>query len=297
MRIGVTGGTGFIGQWLLRLYADAYEFVVLTSGNHTGERFAHEKVAYIKGDYSTKAMQEAFVGCDCLVHLGGILSTKEREERFLNYEENIRSAENLFQAARSLGIRNVVNISSRTVYDHNAPAPYKETMAPLPMNHYAVAKLAVEHMAYLYNRKYQMKIKTLRLAQVFGAGGRGGYMMEVFRQKSEKGETLTVYDHQGKELLYVKDAARAVLSACLQAEKEGVYNIGSGVFYTNAEIAEAFCRVYGNQAGYVYDDKAVDIARKSYMDVSKAKEELLFWAQFTLEDAIRDMKASVGAAQ
>lgn len=290
MRIGLTGGTGFIGQWLLKLYAREHKFEVLTSGNNLASCFTHENVAYTTGDYSISSMEAVFAGCDCLIHLGGLLSTKEREESFFSYEENIRSSENLFLAAKDLGITNVVNISSRTVYDHTGQAPYEETMAPLPMNYYAVAKLAVEQIAALYNQKFQMKIKTLRLAQVFGPGGRNGYMMEVFRQKSENGEVLTVYDHQGKELLYVKDAARAILCACLKPDKKGVYNIGSGIFYTNAAIAETFCRVYGNKAGFVYDEKASGAAHKSYMSVSKAREELLFQTEFTLEDAIRDLR-------
>lgn len=290
MRIGLTGGTGFIGQWLIRLYASKYEFVVLTSGNHSSEYFVHKNVCYKKGEYSPDSMREIFRGCDCLVHLGAGLSTKERETGFLNYQDNIASSENLFEAARSLGIRNVVNISSRTVYDHGRPGPYREDMVPLPMNYYAAAKLSVEHIASLYNRRFDMKIKTLRLAQIFGPGGRGGYMMEIFRQKSEAGEQITVLDNQGKELLYVKDAAKAILCACLQPEKEGIYNVGSGIFHTNAQIADAFCKVYENKAGYVCSKDHVDDGIQNYMDVSKASKELEFQAEYTLENALRDLK-------
>lgn len=290
MRIGLTGGTGFIGQWILRLYASQYEFVVLTSKHTLQEHFVHEHVIYQTGDYSQKSMYEVFRGCDCLVHLGAGLSTKEREISFLNYQDNIESSENLFETARNLGIKNVVNLSSRTVYDHGIPGPYGEDMAPVPMNYYAAAKLSVEHMASLYNRRYDMKIKTLRLAQIFGPGGRGGYMMEVFRQKCEAGEQITVLDNQGKELLYVKDAAKAILCACQQPEKEGIYNVGSGIFYTNAQIADAFCSVYGNKAGYVCRETRNTDPLRNYMNVSKACEELCFHAEYSLMDALEDMR-------
>lgn len=291
MKIGLTGGTGFIGQWLLRLYASKHEFIVLTSGNTSSECIYHKNVYYKTGEYSLDSMKSVFQGCDCLVHLGAGLSTKERETSFLKYRDNISSSENLFETARILGIRNVVNISSRTVYDHGSSGPYGEDMVPIPMNYYAAAKLAVEHIASLYNRRFDMKIKTLRLAQVFGSGGRNGYMMEIFRQRCEAGEQIEVLDNQGKELLYVKDAAKAILCACLKPEKEGTYNVGSGIFYSNAEIADTFCRVYQNEAGYVCSKGIHDDAVQNYMDVSKALEELEFQAEYTLENALRDLKA------
>lgn len=293
MKIGLTGGTGFIGQWLLKLYADSHEFVVLSSGSNTDQYFHHPQVSYHTADYTCSSMEQAFVGCDVLVNLGAALSTKEREEWLLSYEMNIASSENLFLAAKNLGISNVVNISSRTVYDQTQEPPYTESTLPAPMNDYAIAKLAVEHLALRYNKRFHMKIKTLRLAQIFGPGGRNGYMMEIFREKSESGQQLTVFDLQGKELLYVKDAAAAILSACMKPQLEGVYNIGSGIFHTNAEIAETFCRVYENAAGYAYAENAATSgpARKAYMDVSKARTDLQFEAAYSLEDAIRDIRS------
>ena len=115
--------------------------------------------------------------------------------------------------------------------------------------------------------------------------------MEIFRQKCEAGEQITVLDNQGKELLYVKDAAKAILCACLQPEKEGTYNVGSGIFHTNAQIADAFCRVYENKAGYVCSKDQTDQMVQNYMDVSKAWKELEFQAEYTLENALRDLKA------
>lgn len=290
MKIGVTGGTGFIGQWLLKMFSEEETFVVLTSQKKQNTWYEHPHISYVKGTYSKEDMMSAFAGCEALIHLGAVLSDKEREKSFFGYEENIRSSETLFQTAKDLGIQNVVNISSRTVYDHSKDACFQETMIPSPMNYYAVAKLAVEHMAAMYNQKYGVKIKTLRLAQIFGPGGRNGYMMEIFRKTAQAGEKITVFDHQGKELLYVKDAARALICACRQPKKQGIYNVGSGVFSSNAQIADTFCTVYDSMAGYEYRVGCDDVMRQTYMDVSLAKEELGFEAAYSLEEAIRDIR-------
>ena len=197
-------------------------------------------------------------------------------------------------AAETLGINNVVNISSRTVYNHDVPGPYNENDIAIPMNNYAVAKLAVDNLSRLWNKKYEMNIKSLRFAQVFGEGGRNGYMMEVFRKQSNMGETLTVIDSGGKELLYVKDAAKAIMCACKKTNIKGVFNIGNGEFHSNGEIAETFCNVYNNGSKVKYEEAALNNSNKTYMDVSKAKDELGFKVSYSLESAIRDIMEETG---
>lgn len=290
MIIGLTGGTGFIGQCLLRRYADQHEFRVICIESDTDGFFQHKNIRYKSDDCSCENMIEFFRGCDAIANMGGVLSTKERENSLINYQPNIVLAEYVFEAAKELEIKNVVNISSRTVYNHTIDGPYKETDLPSPLNNYAIAKLAAENMAGLYNKKHGMKIKNLRFAQVFGANGRNGYMMEVFRKNATEGRPLSVFDSNGKELLYVKDAAKAVMCACRKPEEMGVFNIGSGIFHANKEIAECFCMVYENNAGVIYDNNDGIQGIRQYMDVSKAKNCLEFEIDYTLEDAIREIK-------
>lgn len=289
MIIGITGGTGFIGQCLIKNWSGRHKFKVLCIESKFDSFYSNSNVEYYYSGFSVEDIQEVFSGCDGIVNLGGVLSTPDRETDILKYEINIEIAEKVFKAAENLGIKNLVNISSRTVYDHSVDGPYKENDVPQPMNFYAVAKLAVENISAIYNRKYEMRIKNLRFAQVFGPGGRNGYMMEVFKNNALNKETLKVIGNQGKELLYVKDAARAIICALEADIVSGTFNIGTGMFIQNSEIAETFCRICGNEGNIIYEPVKNEITVKSYMDVSKAKKELGFCAQYDLERSIEDM--------
>lgn len=290
MKIGLTGATGFVGQCFLKQYAADHEVTCLCIEPDPVGFYEHPNVHYLHSDFSVEEIEDAFRGCDAIIHLAGLLSTKEREAWFMNYEPNITLAEKVFIAADRLGIRNIVNVSSRTVYDQACQTPHRETDLPHPLNAYAVAKLTVEYLADLYHSRCDLNVKTLRFAQIYGPGGRNGYMMEVFRENCEKRKPLTVFDRQGKELLYVKDAAAALLCAAKNPSLHGIFNIGTGTFHTNLEIAESFCRVYENGAGTIFQGKEDEPLRTSRMDVSKAEEVLGFKARYDLISALREMK-------
>ncbi len=291
-RIGVTGGTGFIGQYLLKEYKDQYEFAVVCRHTSSKELVQADSIEYIMGDYSEEMLLKAFEGCDAIVHLGAKRSDKDNEKAFWNYQENIVFSEMIFSVAKKLGISNVVNISSTAVYSRNLKAPFKESYAADPLSFYGVSKRTIELIADQYNKKYGMCIKSLRFAQVIGEGEREGYILSVFKNRCIDGLALSVYGHgrAGKEYIYVKDAVRGIDAALQNEEKKGIYNIGSGVFTSNRELAEAYCNVFENKAGYqLLTDKPEDVY-DYYMDVSLAEQELGFSCKYDLYASIADMK-------
>lgn len=60
MKIGVSGGTGFIGQYLLREYGEQYKFKVITSRNNYSELYKNENIEYIKDDYTEEGFKRVF---------------------------------------------------------------------------------------------------------------------------------------------------------------------------------------------------------------------------------------------
>lgn len=297
MKIGVTGGSGFIGQHLLREYCQEHEFVVITSGKSEKELVQSSNISYVCSDYSEESMLSAFAGCDCIVHLGAKRSNKDSEAAFHNYEDNIHFSERLFSAAKQLGILNVVNISSTAVYDKDLSCPFSEDTMVSPLSYYGVCKRTIEMCAQMCNKRWGMHIKSLRIAQVIGAGERGGYMLAIFQERCRNNQSLDVfgYGKAGKEYIYVKDVARAIICACMASEKSGVYNIGTGCFTSNVELAEAFCKVFDNQAGYRLLTDKKELVYDYRMDVSRAKTELGFETAYDLISAIVDLKKETDA--
>jgi len=290
--IGVTGGTGFIGRYLLRDYQDQFQFVVVTSGASGREPVEGPSIRYVTGEYTEETFLRAFAGCDGIVHLGAKRSAADSEQAFFQYQENLAVSEAVFRAARQLGISNVVNLSSRAVYDRDLPVPYSEEMAVSPLSFYGVSKRTVELIAAMYNKRWGMHIKSLRLAQVMGEGERPGYILTVFKERCRDGLPLSVYGQgkSGKEYVYVKDVVRAIVLALGQKEKQGVYNIGSGVFTSNRELAETFVSVFKNPAGFqLLTDKPEEVY-DCRMDVHLAEQELGFRCVYDLRAAVEDTK-------
>lgn len=297
MRIGVTGGTGFIGQHFIKEYSAEHEFVVISSGKGDKVLETGNHITYITSDYSQESMEEAFKGCDCIVHLGAKRSSKESELAFENYEENISFSNRLFRAASNIGITNIVNISSTAVYDRNLSCPFREETAVSPLSLYGVCKRTIEMCADLYYKRNKLNIKSLRVAQVIGAGERAGYMLSIFQERCRNNEPLMVYGHgqAGKEYIYIKDLTNAIMCACEKPDVHGVFNIGSGIYTTNLELAKCFCEVFDNKASYqLLTDKKEDVY-DYFMNVEKAEKDLDFKAKYNLYEAITDLKKETSA--
>ena len=294
-KIGVTGGTGFIGQYLLRHCADRFECAVVTSGSGGRKRFDHPNIRYIVSDYSEESLHEAFAGCDAIVHLGAKRSDADSEKAFSNYQGNLLFSESVFRTARDLGITNVVNISSTAVYGYDMKPPFSEDAAVSPLSFYGACKRSIELIAALYNKKFGMRIKSLRLAQVIGEGERGGYMLTIFKDRCREGLPLNVYGHgrAGREYVYVRDVVRAIETAMDHPDSMGAFNIGMGVFTSNLELAETYCDVFENKAGCVLLTDKPETVFDYRMDVDKARRELGFACEYDLRSAIADVRRTL----
>ena len=267
MRVGVTGGTGFIGAFLIRDYADRFDFVVATSKKEP--KHPVPGVEYCWTDYSEESFRSIFHDCDAVVHLAShVMMGMDKEIDVAPYVQNLTLADDLFRAAKTLAIRNVINASSVAVYKHVDDRPTNETDLCCPKSVYGIIKLAIEKLADLYNDRYDMRIKSLRFGQGLGIPNdiNSNRFWSVLLRNCLEGKAIPVWigaQNNGRDLIYVKDMALAIVKALEHPELTGCYNIGTGVLATNLEVAEAFCEVFQNHAGISFiepKEAAVDRA-------------------------------------
>ena len=88
------------------------------------------------------------------------------------------------------------------------------------------------------------------------------------------------------------DLAKGHLKALEKIEKEGtglyIYNLGTGIGYSVLDMVKAFEKATGKNVPYkIVERRAGDIAT-CYAETKKAKEELGWTAEKTLEDMCRD---------
>lgn len=291
MKVGLTGGTGFIGQYLINEYGSEMEFVVPT--RRTEFQYLENNVAYIHIE-SEDDFCRVFSGCEAVIHLAGhVMHGMDTNLKVDDYVDNISLSERVFAACHELEIHNVINASSVAVYDQIDETPVKEDGVCQPNSIYGVMKIAVEKIAEIYNRRFDMNIKTLRLAQ--GVGVQKNMDEHSFWtlliQNSYLGKDIPLYGEgiTGRDIIYVKDMAYAIACAVGKPHVKGVFNIGTGKITSNAELAYAFGKGFGKGSGIEYIDKP-ESGIRTCMDISRAEQILGFAPRYHLAAMVADIK-------
>ena len=290
MKIAITGGTGFIGKWILKTIDQKTE-VQIFGRNKDRKSFdvGGREYEYVYTDYSEEDLKKKLKGSDAVIHLA---ATRVGKSGFTPYLENISISQSLFEACKHNDIKNLVCLSSISVYSEANTLPWKESDYVAPLSFYGISKVAMENLAEYYNKKESMCIKNLRIARVVGHGERTGFMLMNFINQAFKKETLKVYgEGAGKrEYIYVRDVVDAVLHSLKQTETKGVFNIGTGVNTSHYELAKAINKVFNNDDNLEFIKNVQEDKMIFLMDNQKTKNELGWNPKWNLEEGLKEIK-------
>jgi nucleoside-diphosphate-sugar epimerase len=126
MRLIVTGASGKLGRTVVReLRANGHEIVALDRVGERGPGFIRVDLSDYGDVIDAIDGIGSEGGIDGLVHLGAIPAPGLASE-VATFHNNMTSTFNIFQAARRLGIMNIVYASSETVLGlpFDTPPPY-----------------------------------------------------------------------------------------------------------------------------------------------------------------------------
>ncbi|MBP0592258.1 NAD(P)-dependent oxidoreductase [Paraburkholderia sp. LEh10] len=175
MRVLVTGGSGFLGAWIMRrLLARGIDCVAfdLRAKPHLLEALAPERAATVQwrtGDIAQRAdVARALEGCDAVIHLAGILTPDCAANPVRGAQINLIGTLNVFDAARAAGLARVLYASSAGVFGPDDGA------TPHPQTHYGAFKLACEGSARAYWNDHGIASVGFRPLVVYGAGRETG---------------------------------------------------------------------------------------------------------------------------
>lgn len=112
MKIGITGGSGFIGRYVAsELVSQDCELVLLSRhANRNHAEGAHgQHASFVDSDLSDQSVLEtAFAGCDVVIHCAGI----NREIGGQTYEKvHVAGTRGVVSAARNSGVKKIVLMS------------------------------------------------------------------------------------------------------------------------------------------------------------------------------------------
>jgi nucleoside-diphosphate-sugar epimerase len=231
----VTGGTGFIGAYVVRDLLKLGERVVCFDIDPNARLLGSvispdhlEKVTIIRGDVTDwtqvlHAMKEHRV--DKVIHLASLLTSSSEANFPQALKVNCEGTNHVFEGAVLLGLEKVVWASSVAVFGPRSVGPdgVVSNDAPHdPQTVYGACKSYNEQMALHYVRKYDLDVVGLRCTMVYGYGktetvarGTGtDYLDELIDKPAlGQGPCLVPYGDDQMDWLYVEDVARAAVLA------------------------------------------------------------------------------------
>ena len=297
MRVAVTGGTGYVGRYIVdALLASGHDVRVLVR-NKSEPLGLPAAVEVVSGGLDPDSDFGALVdGADALVHaayqhVAGRYRGGEGDDLAGFMRVNVGGSLALLEAARRAGVERCVIFSSRAVYGCRPPRMLlHEDMAISPDTHYGAAKAALEAFAASFARQNGWCVCALRPTGVYGLTWPAGRSKWLGLIRSLLDGEGNVEARAGTEV-HGSDVARAVIML-LQAPEEIVagraFNC-SDLAVTTRDIAGHVARLTGRDVPLppASDGDALSIMTCEGLNALG----LTFSGQALLEETIGDLIA------
>jgi len=274
----VTGGTGFVGQWLARsLLAEGWS--VAAVGLHPQATSIlspneHRAVEWLHGDVrDPEVIRRALDtgAADAIFHLAGVSFVPEaREAPATAYEVNVLGAVRVLaevarrRLAGSLDPA-VLIVGSATQYGRHEAGemPLAEDAEQRPNDVYAASKAAQEIAARQVHRADGVRVICTRSFNHSGAGHPDHFLLpalvrRVLALRKEGGGELRLGNQSSvRDYLHVADVVRAYLLLVRRGVPGEVYNVCSGEGVSAGELASEVLLRVGTTAEITTDPALV----------------------------------------
>lgn len=244
MRVLVTGGAGYIGNFVVEELLDSgHEVRVLDSylfGDEALQPFSdHDRLELRNGDIRhIEDLSYALKGMDAVLHLAGIVgdpacSVNEQATQSVNVE----ATKSLVEVCKLHDIERLVFASTCSVYGASELMELNEGSALNPLSLYAESKIDSEEIIFHsthdeFSDPNNITPTILRLGTIFGWSRRMRFdlVVNLLTAKAIREGEIPVYGgEQYRPLVHVHDAARAfvaVLEAPADAVDHEIFNVG-----------------------------------------------------------------------
>ena len=315
-KIIITGGAGFIGSHVVRLFVNQYpdyhiyNLDQLTyAGNLENLRDLEKAPNYtfIKGDITeTTAMNHLFqeIRPDAVIHLAAESHVdRSIKDPMAFIRTNVVGTVNLLNAAKEIWKDHMdehlfYHISTDEVYGSlDEGGFFLETTPYDPQSPYSASKASSDHFVRAYRNTYQMPTVISNCSNNYGPYQFPEKLIPLCINNIKHNKPLPVYGKGDnvRDWLFVEDHARAIDVIFHQGKVGETYNIGGFNEWQNIDIVRLLCRLMdrklGRDAGtseqlitFVTDRAGHD--HRYAIDATKIKEELGWEPSLQFEEGI-----------
>lgn len=312
----LTGGAGFIGSHLTRLFVNKYpEYAIVVldkltyAGNLENLKDLEHATNYefVKGDITDLGlMRELFAKYkfDAVLHCAAESHVDRSIADPLAFvQTNVIGTVNLLQAAKESWKADMDNkifyhISTDEVYGSlGEEGFFTEETAYDPRSPYSASKASSDHFVRAYYHTYKLPVKISNCSNNYGPYHFPEKLIPLCINNILHNNPLPIYGkgENVRDWLYVEDHVRAIDIIFHNGKVGETYNIGGHNEWTNIDLVKELCRQMDEKLGrekgsseklitYVTDRAGHDL--RYAIDATKLKDELGWLPSLQFEEGI-----------
>jgi dTDP-glucose 4,6-dehydratase len=284
MNILITGGAGFIGSHLCKIFIKRGDSVICVDNFITGskenvrELLNNKHFKLIEHDISEPLYIDEKL--DWVLHFASIASPKD----YIAYPiKTLKSG--LLGTHNCLGIAKANNAkfflaSTSEVYGDPLVHPQKEeywgNVNPIGVRScYDESKRGAEAITYAYQRQHGLDIRVVRIFNTYGPNMQldDGRVVSNFIVQALRGQDLTIYGKgkQTRSFCYVSDLVKGILET-MKINYQLPLNLGNPAEFKIIELARLILKLTNSKSKTKFLSLPEDDPKKRKPDISKVKK-------------------------
>lgn len=286
MRIFVTGGTGFIGRWLVPLLAErGHKLLILTRYQPLVKD--SNNIRYLRGDLRDivrlKDMLKDFCP-ETMIHLAW--------EGLPDYslemcKRNLEHGLNMFSLAVKTGCSCILSTGSCWEYECRS-GQLKENDTLNTTAIFSAVKNSLRFVGEAIAKENGIKFYWLRLFFVYGPGQRLGSLIPHIIEFAKNGLAPQIKSpHNRNDFVFVKDVARAIADILKVQPGNTIYNIGSGHPTAVEDIAQIAYGVLNKTFNRSSFPDQTYIVQNFWADISRISHDIGWRPEYDIESGIK----------